>query len=105
MTSHLVTIKVLTNLRVILAIVGILGGDLDCIDVGMFGGICRPLNRRSRPTDACGNTMEELELGNEEVVELFIAFPNLCFGVEDGLLILTEDGKYVGYFYECVTVD
>ena len=65
----LIAIQILADLRAILAIVGVLGGNLDRINMSALSGICRPLNRRSRPTDTCDNTVEELELGNEEVIE------------------------------------
>ena len=44
-SSPLVAIQVLADLGSILAIVGIFGRGLNCVNMGMLRRICRPLNR------------------------------------------------------------
>lgn len=65
-------------MRAILAVVGIFGGDLDDINMGALCWICGPLDRNARPTDACDDTVEKLELQDEEMVEGFVSFPYPC---------------------------
>ena len=85
------------DMRSVLAVVGVLGGNLDRIDMGTLCGIHRPLNRGPRPADACDDTVEELDFWNEEVVERIASHPNSCAGIEDGLFMLMEEGEGVRY--------
>ena len=101
----LIAIQIPADQRTILAIVGILGGDLDCVDVSVFSGICRPLNGGSELADAHDDAAEELKLRDVEVVELFVSFPNPRFGIKDSFFILMEESKCIGDFCQGVVAD
>ena len=93
----LIIIQMPADMWSVLAIVGVLGGNLDHIDMGMLCGICRPLNRGPGPADACDDTVEELDFWNEEVVEQIASCPDSCASIEDCLLMLMEEGEGVRY--------
>ena len=89
----------------VLAVVRILGWDLDNINVGMFCWICRPLGGDAGPVDTGDNTMEEFEFQYEEMVKRFISFPNPHPCVKDSFLVLMEEIQCGGYLGESTAVD
>ena len=89
--SSFIAIQIVTDLGPILAIISVLGGDLDCVDVSTLCWVCRPLNGRPRPTDTLNDTVQEFEFGDEEMLEQFVRCPNSCAGVEDDLLVLVKE--------------
>ena len=101
----LVAIEVPADLRAILAVVGILRGGFDDVDMSVFCWVSRPLNWGAGPTDAFGDAVEEFKFRDEKVVEGLVPFPNPCPGIKDGLLVLMKNGQGVGYLCDSVTVD
>ena len=60
----LIMIQMPADLQCVLAVVGVLRGNLDHIDMGTLRGIHRPLNRGPRPAGTCDNTVEKRQLFN-----------------------------------------
>ena len=56
--SSLIAIEVVADLRAILAIVCILGQNLDHVNVGTFCWISRPLDGHTGPTDTGDDTVK-----------------------------------------------
>ena len=57
----------LMDVRAVLAVVGILRGIFDDVNVGTLCWVSRPLDGSPGPSDAQGDTVQEFEFWNEEV--------------------------------------
>ena len=94
-----------TDLRAILAVVGILRWNLDDVDVGTLCWISGPPDGGTRPTDAQDDTVKEFNLGDKEMVKGLIPFSNLCSGIKDHLFILMEDVQCMRYLGEGAVIN
>ena len=86
-------VKVTADLRAVFTIVHVLRWGLDDINVSTLSGVCRPLDRHSRPADAGDNAVEEFEFWDEEVVQGLVPFPNLAPGLRIAYLFLWKLSK------------
>ena len=101
----LIAVEVSADVRAVLAIVRVLGGDLDDVDMGALRCIGRPLDGGSRPTDARGNTVKKFKFGDEEIIDWVVSFPDPRPSQKNGLFVLMEESQCVGYFCDGLTVD
>ena len=87
----LIAIEVSADVRAVLAVVGILGGIFDDVNVGTLCWVSRPLDGSPGPSDAQGDAVQEFEFWNEEVVERVVPFPDPCPSIKDCLLVFMKD--------------
>ena len=87
----LIAIKVSADVRAVLAMVGILGGIFDNVDVGALCWVSGPLDGSPGPSNAQRDTVQDFKFWNEEVVNWVVPFPNPCPSVKDCLLVFMKD--------------
>ena len=100
-----IVIKVVTDLRVIIVVVGIFPGCLDKINVQTFCNICGPLMECTRPHDSWDDGLEKLKFGDLEVRDHISALPNMKRQVEDDILEPVEQLEGLHDVVEDVSIE